>query len=1360
MNTFLRLILVSIICILSSFSAQLMAADNNDHNHDHNLDNQAAKYTNSLLILGDNHMSVAKMKMLQAYAKDKNLKLDYKRFKDLKAKQATSEFSQYELVIFDVLSARLASMMLGQYKAAMIANPSVKFDSPRILANNEFRQGIDAKQAENLTGYYFNGGRENYQQMMSYISAEIFSNGNMSYAPFVAIPETGYYHYRLADKVTDKTDVLQNAISYDKNKPVIAVAIHREAVESDQTQIVDATLKQIENSGAQGFAYFFASKANYSKLLVAEKDSEKGVAEKAWIDAILNQRMIHYMDKRKADFEKLDVPVLHALAYNDGDQSDYEKDHAGLSATMSPYFLMMPETSGVIDPTIITAQNPVTHQQEIIDYQFKAFVERAILQAKLKHTANRDKKVAIMIWNYPPGEKNIGAAFLNVPKSLDNITNGLIAEGYSAEQKDEQFFIDNAGGLLAPLYRTGHMEALKSKNLTGHLPLADYQAWFATLPQTVQDEINQDWGLAKDQEFIELKNGKPHFMVARMQNGNIITLPQPSSSSSDEEKDRMYHDTSSPASHYYLAVYLYVKKTFGADAIVHLGTHGSQEWLKGKERGLSIYDSPSLSVGNLPVIYPFIMDNVGEAMQAKRRGRATMISHLTPGFAAAGMHSDIEEIDELIHQFEALDEGQTKNNTQKIIDEKIEALNIKQELRLTDETSFDEVLAAVHRYLYDLAQEAQPLGLHTFGITPQDSHIITTIQQMLAAETIALAHDFEKDNNLEAMMPKEVVGEIFSAEMEKLDGTQLTDIDGFKLLWLTIIEGKTFDLDDELAAGIVEAKKYYQGFINQQEMPALVNALQGGYTPILTGGDPIRNPEAMPTGKNLIGFNPAKVPSQAAYEAGKALVEDSIAKYHSEHGQFPDKLAFSLWSLETMRQHGVLESQIMAALGVKPKWDRRGMVVGTETIEYSELKRPRIDVAISATGLYRDAFPNVMLLLAKAIKDIAELKEESNSVYKNAQSLKAEFLENGASEEDALYLSSVRIFSNDTGAYGTGLDGATLATDTWEQDDKLADLYMSRMGYAFGADASRWSEKVDAKTIGNLYGKVLTGTDAVIFSRSSNLYGMITSDDPFQYFGGIALAVRNLDGESPEMYISNLRKTSDMKNETLDKFLGRELRTRTFHPRWIEEMQKEGYSGALTVLDRMNNFWGWTVMDPDSVNNAQWQEFVEVYVNDKYDMQMKEFFEKNNPYALAQMVERILEAERKEYFQTDEATLEKLTETYLEMANKYDIYTDNEVFKDKLENLAQGFGLDFTLPEKMSQQAMEAIQNTPQPNEMNAKQSDTATEFVTGQKLEKQSEQEVETDYQVLWVSLVCLLIMLMGGLYQVRFKRERVELV
>ena len=1320
-----------------------------EHNHD-NDEKQVIAFTNSVLILGDNHMSVAKMEMLQDFAKDKALKLEYKRFKDVTAKQATAEFAKHELVIFDVLSARLASMMLGQYQGAIQSNQQVKFDSPRILKTNEFRQGISKEQAQQLTGYYYNGGKENFKQMMSYISAEVFGNKGIEYKPYISIPTTGYYHYKLANKVTDDTAELRAALNLNESAPIIAVAIHREAVESEQTQIIDRTLKLLEEKGAQAFAYYFDSKANYLKLLQDEEQA-------TWIDTIVNLRMIHYMEKRKKDFEKLAVPVLHALAYHDGDEKQYRDDIAGLAATMSPYFLMMPETSGIIDPTIISAKNPITEEQELIDYQFEAFVERALLQAKLKHIKNSDKKVAIMIWNYPPGEKNMGAAFLNVPLSLDNITNGLIAEGYSAEKKDEQFYIDNAGGLLKPLYRTGHVEALKKDNLTGYLSLSDYKKWFSELPEYVQEEINQAWGTPDEQPFIEQHDGAPHIMVARMLNGNIMTLPQPTSSSSEEAKKRLYHDTSSPASHYYLAVYLYVKQTFGANAIVHLGTHGSQEWLKGKERGLSVYDSPSLAVGNLPVIYPFLMDNAGEAMQAKRRGRATMISHLTPGFAAAGMHSDLAEIDELIHQYEALDEGQVKKNTQKAINTKIDELNIKQEMRLSDEDSFDTVLSELHMYLYELADEAQPLGLHTFGITPKDSHIITTIQQMLSLESIELAHDFENENNLAQQMPKPVLDEIFSEDMEKLNGTQLTDIPAFKLLWLVLIENKSFDLDDTLAASIVEAKKFYQGFINQHEMPSLIAALNAEFLTVSTGGDPIRNPESLPTGRNMIGFNPAKVPSKAAYEAGKQLVEDSIAKYHREHGKFPDKLAFSLWSLETMRQHGVLEAQIMAALGVKPEWDRRGMVVGTEIIEYSELKRPRVDVAISATGLYRDAFPNVMLLLAKAIKDIAELKEESNSVYNNAQKLKADLLAKGSTEDDALYLSSVRIFSNESGAYGTGLDGATMASDTWEADDKLADLYMSRMGYAFGADANRWSEKVDAKTVGNLYGQVLSGTDAVIFSRSSNIYGMITSDDPFQYFGGIALAVRNLDGSSPEMYISNLRKVSEMKNETLDKFLGRELRTRTFHPRWIEEMQKEGYSGALTVLDRMNNFWGWTVMDPDSVNNEQWQEFVEVYVNDKYDMEMKQFFEKNNPYALAQIIERVLEAERKEYFQTDEATLEKLTETYLEVANKHDIYTDNEVFKEKLKTLAQGFGLDFKLPEKMTAEAM-AAQQTPEPQAPAAEANENPTEQVTGQKLEKQSQQEVESDNEVLWVTLFCFLIMLVGALYQVRFKRGKHE--
>jgi cobaltochelatase CobN len=1341
-----------------------------------------------VLLLADNHMSKGKMELIHSLAREKGIEFDYQKFSQVKKEQAAEQFSKYDLVMFDALNPRIAKMTFAKFAPAIKANAKVKFEPIRMPENSPYRQGIDFQQATAIKNYYHNGGRYNFENLMAYIANDVFGKGEFSYQAFKALPDNGFYHYSIEDQVVADKAGLQKFVDLTQDKPIVAVSMHRSAVEGEQTQLVDQVIRSLENQGAVAFGYFFdgstedqadrQSASKYLSLLLKEKaahvhtghdhaDHNHSMADnkpESWVDVVLNARMIHYMDKRNNDFKALNVPVLHALAYYDGDQVAYEKDAVGLSATMSPYFLMMPETSGIIDPTVISAKNMETEEQEVIQYQLDAMAERAILQANLGRKANKDKKVAIMIWNYPPGEKNIGASFLNVPQSLDQITNDLIAAGYTAEQKDEEFYIENAGGLLKPLYRTGYQEALQQQNLTDYLPLADYQAWFATLPQNIRDEINKHWGDVTQHPFIEEIDGKPHFMIPRMENGNIITLPQPSNAGNDDEAQDMYHGTAAPASHYYFAVYLYVKKTFGADAIVHLGTHGSQEWLQGKERGLSIYDSPSLAVGNLPVIYPFLMDNVGEAMQAKRRGRAVMISHMTPGFAVAGLHSDIKELDELMHQYDLLDEGETKNKTEKRIIEKIEAMKFAEELGFDEKTSIDTILEETHVYLHDLSIAAQPLGLHTFGTVAKNAHLITTIQQMISPEAVRLASKYEGLNDLGAKIQQlnpvdNVLKQEHSDKMDEQKVTQLTDIPGFKLLWLALVEKwdmqKELDLDEEddapLLEALVQADKHFNDFHGQTEDKALVATLNAEFLDVAPGGDPIRNPEALPTGRNLIGFNPAKVPTKEAYETGRELVEDTIQKYQQAHGKYPDKLAFSLWSLETMRQHGVLESQIMAALGVKPKWDRRGMVVGTEIIEYKELKRPRIDVAISATGLYRDAFPNVMLLLAKAIDDIAQMKEENNSVYKNAQALKIKMLENGASEEDAAYLSSVRIFSNETGSYGTGLADASLASDTWEEDKKLSDMYLRRMGYAFGPDASRWSEKPGSEVIGDLYSEVLSGTDAVVFSRSSNLYGMLTSDDPFQYFGGIALAVRNIDGESPEMYISNLRNTNQVKNETLQRFMGGELRSRAFHPRWIKEMQAEGYSGALTVLDRMNNFWGWTVMDPNSTSDAQWQEFIEVYVNDKYDMEMKQFFEQNNPYALAQIVERVLEAERKDYFETDETTLKKLTETYLEIANKYDVYTENEKFKQNLQQLAEGFGMSFELP--LKELAEQPAAQSPQ--QQVSTQQAAEKQQVEGQQLEKQERKGQETDYETLYFLAGLGAIFLIGFLFQYRRREE-----
>jgi cobaltochelatase CobN len=792
-----------------------------------------------------------------------------------------------------------------------------------------------------------------------------------------------------------------------------------------------------------------------------------------------------------------------------------------------------------------------------------------------------------------------------------------------------------------------------------------------------------------------------------------------------KEHANLYHSTKTPINHSYLAIYLFARETFGADAYIHLGTHGSQEWLTGKERGLSVYDAPSLALGNLPVFYPYIIDNVGEAMQAKRRGRATMISHLTPGFAKAGLYTEVATLSEKITNYLMLSEGQTRANTQAEIINMAEKLNMLKDLsieRATVEADFEQYISKIQDHLNALAQMSQPLGVHIFGDLPKESHLFSTMLQMLGDDFTQRAASYEQSHNL-ALSENE--------QFDERNVKQLAALDGFQLLQAYITNpDKLNDLSETLVADLTLAKQYWTNFQAIAETQNLLLALEANYIPVSYGNDPIRNPDAAPTGRNLIGFNPAKVPSKEAYDAGVTLMNQTIDAYVEKHGKFPEKLAFSLWSLETMRHQGALEAQILHALGLKPKWNRQGNVIDTEVIPYSELKRPRIDVVISATGLYRDAFPNVMLWLAKAIDKVAKMKEDNNFVYRHASALKEELLDKGQSEKDADYLSSIRIFSNETGNYGTGLASTSLASDTWETEDKMANLYLDRMGYAYGSDESRWSENV-GNALGDgkgLYSKVLSGTDGVIFSRSTNLYALMTNDDPFQYFGGIGLAVRHLDGETPEMYVSNLRKKDQLKTQTLDEFVNQEMRSRYFHPRWIQAMQDSGYAGATAILDRMNNMWGWEVMTPESIRDDQWQEFFEVYVEDKYQMDMREFFEEHNAESLAQIIERMLEAVRKGYWQTDEETIKKMVETYSELATTFDVATDNAKFNEYMDVAAIGFGmtpLSVALAEALAQ---------PQVQPPASQAVSQETEQVSGQKLEEQAKSEpLETDYSTLY---------------------------
>ncbi|WKD48605.1 cobaltochelatase subunit CobN [Microbulbifer spongiae] len=1273
--------------------------------------------TPSVLLMMSSHTAKAKGDLLTDLAADQPFTLEIFNSKGKSEEQIAQAWASSSLVMLDGINPPLSQFMFGKFQPMLAQYPKVPVISLGDADNESMNQGLSARQHKAIAAYFNNAGRQNYRHLLQFLSAEVFALSELAVADPITVPKVGFYHPRLPQLVTDNEENFFKWLQASGEQPVIALAIHRSVVDYEQQQVVDALLSGLEGKGARAFGFFFEGE----DLPLAYPDLLQDEAGQTRIDLMINYRSLHYVSKRRAEFEKLGVPVIHALNYTEGSEADYLADNSGVSPSLTPFFLVMPEDTGSIDPVIIAASEG--GNKVVMADPLNALVERAWSQASLGYKPNARKKVATFIWNYPPGEKNIGAAFLDVPSSIESIARAMAERGYQIDQRDSNTLIDWAGQLLRPYYRREDSAALIDKGLADWMPLSTYVDWFNTLPSAVRDPIVTRWGKPEDSAMLAEHKGERAFVIPRMTLGNLIVLPQGVRAENAKDHSSLYHDMKTPVNHAYLAVYLYARETFGADAYIHLGTHGSQEWLTGKERGLSVYDAPNLALGNIPVFYPYIIDNVGEAMQAKRRGRATMISHLTPGFAKAGLYAEVAELSELIGNYLILEEGQTRLNTRERIVALAEKLNMLKDLEISAENlraDFDSQLSRLQDHLGQLAEMSQPLGIHRFGQLPKPEHLTSTMLQMLGEDFIAAAGQYEVEQQLS--LPQEQV-------LDARNVMALQAQPGYQLLDAYLAGRKLPELSEELQNHLQQGRMYADNFAHIAELPNLMSALDGKYIPVSHGGDPIRNPQAVPTGRNLIGFNPAKVPSREAYAAGVHLMEQTIADYREKHGRFPNKLAFSLWSLETMRHQGALEAQILHALGLRPQWNQQGNVAGTEVIPYSELKRPRIDVVISATGLYRDAFPNVMLWLAEAIDKVAQMKEDNNFVYRHSQALQQQLLEEGSSEEDARYLSSVRIFSNESGNYGTGLNGASLASDSWETDDKLADLYLRRMGFAYGRDESRWGE--DQRNIA-LYGKVLSGTEGVIFSRSTNLYAMMTNDDPFQYFGGMGLAVRNLDGQTPEMYVANLRRKDSVKTQTLAAFINQEMRSRYFHPRWIEAMQASGYAGATAILDRVNNMWGWEVMTPETIRDDQWQEMFEVYVDDKYQMEMRAFFETHNAEALAQMLERMLEAVRKGYWPADAQTLKKMLETYTELANRHDIATDNETFTEYVNTQALGFGLTPLL-------------NGQAPDPVSA--STAATSEVSGQKLEQVEKPSSQNNpHALVWLLLLGIVFIGFGS--------------
>ncbi|MET3177045.1 UNVERIFIED_ORG: cobaltochelatase CobN [Variovorax guangxiensis] len=1095
-------------------------------------------------------------------------------------------------------------------------------------------RGVDAAWAQRLREYWRFPGAANLGAAMKAMAQPGKADGLPDPVP---MPLAGLYH-----PAWPRIETGVPAVERLAGSGTVAIAINSATVAGEDTGWLDALIASLERRGLRAYA-FYGPRQQKDLFFRMTHDGERRVA-----DVIVNASLVFSPNERKAELERIGVPVLQTLPSLAMDADQWARSRDGLAQTDIASYYSPSELAGMTDPMLVSARDGASGTLQPLPAQIDAVAAKAAALLRLQRTPPADRRVAMLVYNYPPGEANFGASFLNVPRSVSNMLAAMKSAGYGTELPGTDALIAQVQATMKAYYPnpTGQgdeLQPLLDRGLADTLPLPAYLAWFRALPQETQRRIESYWGPPEKSTMLRPVAGEPAFVIPRVRFGNVVVLRQPPRFEPGTQvagkAEQVYHRSAVPLSHGYLATYLWLRTRFGAGAVVHVGTHGTVEWSAGKERGLSVQDDPLLALGDLPNVYPFIMDNLGEATTAKRRGRATMVSHSTPLSAPAGFRPGVQEMHERMHEWETLSPGPVKTALERRLAAEFAEHRYDRDLGWTPariRADFAGFIAVLHPYLDELAQTAQPLGLATFGQAPDAQRRRMTILQILGKPLVeALGEDIDEAflidaRNIAGSRPARWVEQALT-DAQAASAMGATPADRQKLLELA---QRTRKLDDVLA--------------HNEEIEGLLTALDGRYLKSSYGGDPVRNPDSLPTGRNLYGFDPSRVPTRAAWETGVAAMDAWIAEHAKTHaGKAPKKIAFTLWAGEASRHQGVLESQAFYAMGVKPRWDEGGRMAGIEIIPALQLKRPRIDVLVSVTGSYRDQFPAVMRWLDEAVQQVAAQREPGNAVAGNSEAMARRMRAEGATASEAQRWSTARVFSNEQGSYGAGLEEAALASEVWKNqqrgggDAQMAQLYMDRMGHAYG-------KGLDGAVRPGAYAGNLAQVDAALMARSSNLYGVLTNDDPFQYLGGIAQAVRHLTGKDPALYVQNLRDGSAVRTDTAAGAIAREMQTRYLHPQWIEAQKAEGYSGTLQVLKTAQFLWGWQVTAPAAVRQDQWQSLHDVYVRDRYRLGTREWLEGDNRAAFAQTLERMLDAVRLNYWSPDAVTRRELARAYAE----------------------------------------------------------------------------------------------------------------
>lgn len=1157
------------------------------------------------------------------------------------------DLTGYDLIFLEMFGAGIDTIEPAVEDAAILGIPIVVLHG----GTYEYIGTVDMSSHPAVEVYWDNNCPENARRLIDYLSAN-FCGTNQTVEEPLLIPAEAIYHPDFDGLFGDLDTYLEwydTNHGYTKEAPTVGIVFYDSHYRSGDLLADHAVMRGFEETGAQIIPVFL----NYKDPHVIDRFFVK--EGKPVVDVIVNIRCFRFYgsdqdpERGIAELCRYNIPIVNALVEYGRTTGEWEESTDGIIASKIGYTIAMPEMDGQTDFVMIAGRDidPATEAIGFrpitpINGQISWLAERTLAIARLRGSANADKHVAIIYYNHGGGKNNLGASYLDIVPSLTNLLDAMKDEGYAiagtVPGEDELLDLMLLQGRNVGTWAPGELERMVEEGDVTLLPAETYSVWFGSLPEERQQEVREMWGEPPGEIMVYQREGRQYLVIPKISFGNVLLAPQPTRGWLQDE-EVLYHNTSLPPHHQYIAFYLWLRNEFGADDIIHFGRHGTHEWLPGKERGLSATDWPALLIGDCPNIYPYIMDGLGEGTQAKRRGNAVIVDHLTPPIVAAGLYGNFSALHEKIHAYGTVNETLKEEDRKSIVD-LYAAIDIAGQLGTTPEEveSLSEadfatfIEGELHPYLHTLGEEFIPLGLHILGEPPGGTALVELVKAMLGEEF----HDHVSGiyPNPDDLSPAHGNSTVTDALLEEvlIHGTdpaaaQQAVLGGISPA-VTAGLSTAIGYRDDLAACTIE-------------IPRLINALGGGYTPPKTGGDPVRNPYSLPTGNNFHSFDSRTMPTPEAWNTGVKMAEEMIEHYQAAHeGEYPRKTAFVLWACEAMRHEGATESEALYLLGVRPVWSK-GNVKGVELIPSAELGRPRLDVVFVASGLYRDTFADKIELLDEAVRLAANAEGDMypNYVTENSEELFRYLVAAGNNETTARSLSMARIFSEAEGAYGTGLSSAIDASSTWDDEGRLADLFISRAGFVYGADG--WGIQ-DTGLLRENLGTV----EAAVHSRSSNLYGLVDNDDCYQYFGAISLAVRSIAGRDPEMYISDLRSTDSPHTTTLSSYLNTELNARYFNPKWNQGMMEHGYAGARYFDSKfVENLWGWTVTNPNLITDSVWDRVYEVYVEDQHNLDLDGFFSEN-PYAYQSMIARMLETARKDYWHPDQTVLQELTREY------------------------------------------------------------------------------------------------------------------